>query len=200
MRAAVFLGSLSGGPSWLEWAVFRLEGAAKGMGTLMNRQGAGGHGSHHPPWLEIRHARRRKVPKILEMFEVKCSVSCGLCPPLSRLCGVHHQGRRGGRLQGLHRHGRFAAALPGAVAALTTKPVIGVPCGGRVPYDSSSPSCSYRRACPPRPSVWTAATTLVTSLPNSRHRRPSARGPPRPEQARPGRARQGDGPRGQRGA
>ena len=30
----------------------------------------------------------------------------------------------------------LAAALPGAVVALTTKPVIGVPCGGRVPYDS----------------------------------------------------------------
>ena len=30
----------------------------------------------------------------------------------------------------------LAAALSGAVAALTTKPVIGVPCGGRVPYDS----------------------------------------------------------------
>ena len=30
----------------------------------------------------------------------------------------------------------LAAALPGAVAALTTKSVIGVPCGGRVPFDS----------------------------------------------------------------
>ena len=30
----------------------------------------------------------------------------------------------------------LAAALPGAVAALTTKPVIGVPCGGRVPFAS----------------------------------------------------------------
>ena len=30
----------------------------------------------------------------------------------------------------------LAAALPGVVAALTTKPVIGVPVGGRVPYDS----------------------------------------------------------------
>jgi len=30
----------------------------------------------------------------------------------------------------------LAAALPGAVASLTTKPVIGVPCGGRVPFDS----------------------------------------------------------------
>ena len=30
----------------------------------------------------------------------------------------------------------LAAALPGAVAALTTRPVIGVPCGGKVPYDS----------------------------------------------------------------
>ena len=30
----------------------------------------------------------------------------------------------------------LAAALPGAVAAMTVRPVIGVPCGGRVPYDS----------------------------------------------------------------
>jgi len=30
----------------------------------------------------------------------------------------------------------LAAALPGAVASLTTKPVIGVPCGGKVPFDS----------------------------------------------------------------
>ena len=30
----------------------------------------------------------------------------------------------------------LAAALPGAGAALTTKPVIGVPCGGKVPFDS----------------------------------------------------------------
>lgn len=30
----------------------------------------------------------------------------------------------------------LAAALPGAVAAMTTKPVIGVPCGGKVPLDS----------------------------------------------------------------
>ena len=30
----------------------------------------------------------------------------------------------------------LAAAPTGAVAALTTKPVIGVPCGGRVPFDS----------------------------------------------------------------
>ncbi len=29
-----------------------------------------------------------------------------------------------------------AAALPGVIAALTTKPVIGVPVGGKVPYDS----------------------------------------------------------------
>ncbi len=30
----------------------------------------------------------------------------------------------------------LAAALPGAVAALTTRPVIGVPLSGRVPFDS----------------------------------------------------------------
>ena len=30
----------------------------------------------------------------------------------------------------------MAAALPGVVAAMTTLPVIGVPVGGKVPYDS----------------------------------------------------------------
>ena len=30
----------------------------------------------------------------------------------------------------------LAAALPGAVAALTPRPVIAVPCGGKVPFDS----------------------------------------------------------------
>ena len=30
----------------------------------------------------------------------------------------------------------LAAALPGAVAAITTNPVIGVPVGGKVPFDS----------------------------------------------------------------
>ena len=30
----------------------------------------------------------------------------------------------------------LAAALPGAVAAMTTKPVIGIPVGGKVPFDS----------------------------------------------------------------
>ena len=30
----------------------------------------------------------------------------------------------------------LAAALPGAVAAMTVRPVIGVPCGGKVPFDS----------------------------------------------------------------
>lgn len=30
----------------------------------------------------------------------------------------------------------LAAALPGVVAAMTVRPVIGVPCGGKVPFDS----------------------------------------------------------------
>ena len=29
-----------------------------------------------------------------------------------------------------------AAALPGVIASMTGKPVVGVPCGGKVPYDS----------------------------------------------------------------
>ena len=56
----------------------------------------------------------------------------------------------------------LAAALPGAVAALTTKPVIGVSCGGRVPYDSFFPSLNFPRASRRRPLVLTEATTPAT--------------------------------------
>ena len=57
----------------------------------------------------------------------------------------------------------LAAALPGAVAALTTKPVIGVPCGGRAPYDSLLSIAQLPPAFPPPPWVLTEATTLATS-------------------------------------
>jgi len=48
---------------------------------------------------------------------------------------IIHQAEEGGCKVFIAMAG-LAAALPGAVAALTTKPVIGVPCGGKVPFDS----------------------------------------------------------------
>ena len=56
----------------------------------------------------------------------------------------------------------LAAALPGAVAALTTKPVIGVPCGGRVPYDSLLSIVQLQPGVP-------AATVGVDRGDNARH-------------------------------
>ena len=53
----------------------------------------------------------------------------------------------------------LAAALPGAVAALTTKPVIGVPCGGRVPYDSLLSIAQLLPGVPAPPLALTVATT-----------------------------------------
>ena len=38
-------------------------------------------------------------------------------------------------MSGIHRYGRVAA-LPGVIASMTSKPVIGVPVGGKVPMDS----------------------------------------------------------------
>lgn len=43
-----------------------------------------------------------------------------MCPPLQVFIGM----------------AGVAAALPGVIASMTGKPVIGVPCGGSVPYDS----------------------------------------------------------------
>ena len=57
----------------------------------------------------------------------------------------------------------LAAALPGAVAALTTKPVIGVPCGGRVPYDSLLSIAQLPRVSQRPPLALTVATTPATS-------------------------------------
>ena len=51
------------------------------------------------------------------------------------------------------------------MAALTTKPVIGVPCGGRQPYFLLS--IAVAAGVPAAPSVWTVVTTPVTSRPKS---------------------------------
>ncbi|AUF82577.1 5-(carboxyamino)imidazole ribonucleotide mutase [Tetraselmis virus 1] len=64
---------------------------------------------------QIRVASAHRAPKYLESIisdaeERDCKVFIGLA-------GV-------------------AAALPGVMASMTTRPVIGVPCGGSVPYDS----------------------------------------------------------------
>ena len=64
---------------------------------------------------ELRVASAHRAPKYLESIiqsaeESGCSVFIGIA-------GV-------------------AAALPGVIASMTSKPVIGVPVGGKVPYDS----------------------------------------------------------------
>lgn len=64
---------------------------------------------------ELRVASAHRAPKYLEgiidaALEEGCQVFIGMA-------GV-------------------AAALPGVIASMTSKPVVGVPCGGKVPYDS----------------------------------------------------------------
>ena len=66
-----------------------------------------------------------------------------------------------------HRHGRSCRGPPGAVAALTTKFVIGVPCGGRVPYDSLLSIVQLPPGVPAATVGVTAVTTPVTSRPRS---------------------------------
>ena len=56
----------------------------------------------------------------------------------------------------------LAAALPGAVAALTTRPVIGVPCGGKVLTTASCRSSSSHLASPQRPWASIVETMPVT--------------------------------------
>ena len=78
----------------------------------------------------------QKCTKILELFEV---------PYQLRVASAHRSPKFVEEIVGdalddgcqiFVAMAGLAAALPGAVAALTTKPVIGVPCGGKVPFDS----------------------------------------------------------------
>ena len=119
------------------WPV--VEALRPGMGTLMNRQMGQmvmevtillGSKSDMPV--------AEKCTKILEMFEVTYQLRAPPTAPLPLWSPSSRTPRRIARFIAM----AGLAAAPGAVAALTTKPVIGVPCGGRVPYDSSSPSCS----------------------------------------------------------
>ena len=64
---------------------------------------------------EIRVASAHRAPQYLEKI-VKAAESGG-CKVFVGMAGV-------------------AAALPGVIASMTTKPVIGVPVGGKVPLDS----------------------------------------------------------------
>ena len=64
---------------------------------------------------ELRIASAHRAPKYLEGI-VDAALENG-CQIFIGMAGV-------------------AAALPGVIASMTTKPVIGVPCGGKVPLDS----------------------------------------------------------------
>ena len=64
---------------------------------------------------EIRVASAHRAPKYLE--EIIESAESSGCKVFIGMAGV-------------------AAALPGVIASMTTKPVIGVPVGGKVPLDS----------------------------------------------------------------
>ena len=76
-----------------------------------------------------------KCTKVLDKFGVNYQLR-GICaPPPKFVEDIIHKAEEDGCKVFIAMAG-LAAALPGAVAALTTKPVIGVPCGGRVPYDS----------------------------------------------------------------
>ena len=64
---------------------------------------------------EIRVASAHRAPKYLE--EIIDAAESGGCKVFIGMAGV-------------------AAALPGVIASMTSKPVIGVPVGGKVPLDS----------------------------------------------------------------
>ena len=64
---------------------------------------------------EIRVASAHRAPKYLEGI-IESAASSG-CKVFIGMAGV-------------------AAALPGVIASMTSKPVIGVPVGGKVPLDS----------------------------------------------------------------
>ena len=77
-----------------------------------------------------------KCTKILELFGVNYQLRVASAHRSPKFVeGIIHDAEADGCSVFIAMAG-LAAALPGAVAALTTKPVIGVPCGGRVPYDS----------------------------------------------------------------
>ena len=78
----------------------------------------------------------KKCTAILEQFDVPYQLRVASAHRSPKFVEqIVHDAEESGCLVFVAMAG-LAAALPGAVAALTTKPVIGVPCGGKVPYDS----------------------------------------------------------------
>ena len=121
----------------LKWAGFHLEVEVKGMGTLMNRQRG-----HDVMEVTILLGSKSDMPvaekctKILEMFEVTYQLRVASAHRSPAFVESIIKDAEADGCKVFIAMAGLAAALPGAVAALTTKPVIGVPCGGRVPYDS----------------------------------------------------------------
>ena len=94
------------------------------------------HGRNNIAWLKIRLAHRRQMYKDSRTIWRRLSITFASAHRSPKFVeGIIHDAEADGCSVFIAMAG-LAAALPGAVAALTTKPVIGVPCGGRVPYDS----------------------------------------------------------------
>ena len=120
-----------------EWVVFGGEWCCFVMGTLKNRQ-RGQQGMEVTILLGSKSDMpvAEKCTKILDMFEVTYQLRVASAHRSPAFVESIIKDAEADGCKIFIAMAGLAAALPGAVAALTTKPVIGVPCGGRVPYDS----------------------------------------------------------------
>ena len=119
------------------WVVFVAELHLFVMGTLKNRQ----RGQRSMEVTILLGSKSdmpvaEKCTKILDMFEVTYQLRVASAHRSPAFVESIIKDAEADGCKVFIAMAGLAAALPGAVAALTTKPVIGVPCGGRVPFDS----------------------------------------------------------------
>ncbi|DAC10480.1 MAG TPA: AIR carboxylase family protein, partial [Candidatus Poseidoniales archaeon] len=119
------------------WVDFRPEQIPRFRGTLKNRQRRQ-RGMEVTILLGSKSDMpvAEKCTKILDMFEVSYQLRVASAHRSPAFVESIIKDAEADGCKIFIAMAGLAAALPGAVAALTTKPVIGVPCGGRVPYDS----------------------------------------------------------------
>ena len=99
-----------------------------------------------------------KCRSVLDKFEVSYEIRVASAHRAPKyLEGIVEDAEEGGCKVFIGMAG-VAAALPGVIASMTNKPVIGVPVGGKVPLDSYCPSSRCHRGCPSPQSGWTGVT------------------------------------------